>query len=346
MKCSKEETSKMLTHSLFGIGKSYESMGLLWATRANYMHVIDRSLKEYWTKRTLSPFLIRFINLMIWLEMKLGRPIQVIYWRELADVIQYSPILEPEKVKELTSERSMQDRVLGILLLKSDFNDLNNVTQLPYVLDILNLQTSHLTSLFVLGNSSEIEKKFLPEGEKVENLNDLFLNMLKQPANEDLPEHPIFGFKGSGHCSGIFMGCKIHIHYFKIEHEIIAEMIISVFESIWATLIEHRVFPHKSSFNIYIEKEFSKELDKPFEHSTSVKEGETVLNIRLGQKPINEYKSIDDRLKIKNSLFETAASILSHIASVENLGSTIDKMFGDEDAQNRSLIFSELLKSS
>ncbi len=237
----------------------------------------------------------------------------------------------------------MQDRVLGILLLKSNFNDLNNVTQLPYVLDTLNLQTSYLTSLFVLGNSSEIEKKFLPEGEKAESLNDLFINMLKQPANKDLPAHPIFGFNGSGYCSGIFMGCKVHVHYFKIEHEIIAEMIISVFESIRATLVEHRVFPHKSSFNIYIEKELSrKELDKPFEHSTSVKEGETVLNIRLGQKSINEYESIEDRLKVKNCLFETAVLILSHIAVVKNLDSTIDKMFGDEDAQNRALVFSEL----
>ena len=343
LKFSKEETVEMLIRSLFGVGKSYESMGLFWAARANYMHAIDRSLKEYWTKRTLAPFLITFLNSIIWLEIKLGRPIQAIYWRELVDIIQASQILEPEKVKELASERLMQDKVIGILLLKSNFNDLNNLTQLPYVLDTLDLQASHLTSLFVLGNFSEIENlKFLPEGEKVENLNDLFLNMLKQPANEDLPEHPIFGFKGSGYCSGVFMGCKTHVHYFKIEHEIIAEMIISVFESIWATLIEHKVFPHRSNFNIYIEKEFSKELDKPFEHSTSVKEGETVLNIRLGQKSINECKSIDDRLKIRNSLFETAASILSHIASVENLRSTFDKMFGDEDAQNRALIFSEL----
>ncbi len=343
IKLSKEETAKILTHSLFGIGKSYENMGLLWAARTNYMHAIDRSLKEYWIKRTVSPFLIQFLNSIIWVEVKLGRPIQAIYWRELADIIQSSKILEIEKVEELASERLMQDAVIGILLLKSNFNDLNNVTQLPYVLDTLDLQASHLTSLFVIGNFSEIEKlKFFPAEKKVENLNNLFLKMLKQPANEDLPEHPIFSFKGSGKCSGIFMGCKIHIHYFKIEHEIIAEMIISVFESIWATLIEHKVFPHKSSFNIYIEKEFSKELDKPFENCTSTKEGETVLNIRLGQKLIKEYKSIEDRLKIKNSLFEATVSILSHIAFIGNLESTIDKIFGDEEAQNRALIFSEL----
>ena len=343
IKFSKEETVEMLTRSLFGVGTSYERMGLFWAAKSNYMHVIYRSLKEYWTKKTLSPFLIKFLNLMFWLEIKLGRPIQAIYWRELADVIQSSQILSAEKVGELVSERSMQDAVLGILLLKSNFNDLDNVTQLPYVLDTLDLQTSHLTSLFVLGNFAEIEKlKFFPEEEKIENLNDFFLKMLKQPANKDLPEHPVFGFKGSGHCSGVFMGCKIHVHYFKIEHEIIAEMIISVFESIWATLIEHKAFPHKSSFNIYIEKEFSKELDEPFEYSTSVKEGETVLNIKLGQKPINEYKSMDDRLKIKNSLFKITTLILPHIASVKNIRSVIDKIFRDEDAHNRALIFSEL----
>ena len=339
----KEETVKMLTYSLFGIGESYESMGLLWAARANYIHAIDLLLKEYRSKKILSPFLVKFLNSMVWLEIKLGRPIQAIYWRELADIMQSFQKLETEKIKELASERSVQDATIGILLLKSNFNDLNKVTQLPYVLDTLDLQASHLISLFVLGNSLEIEKlKFLPEGEKIENLNDLFVNMLKQPVNEDLPEHPTFGFTGSGKCSGIFMGCKIHIHYFKIEHEIIAEMIISVFESIWATLIEYRVFPHKSSFNIYIKKEFSKELDKPFEQRTSIKEGETVLNIRLGQKPIKEYKSVDDRLKLKNNLFKIATSILSHIAFIDNLESTIDKIFGDEEAQNRALIFSEL----
>src|SRR5260370_40148945 len=131
-----------------GCGSAYESAGLLWAARANVIAAANQALSEYWEHGEILPEALSCLRKLVWLELQLGRVPWVLQWMELSFLIAEQLLRTEEQKQRFMDERELQDRILAILILKTDFWELKWLDFLPDVLDRFVLVSSRLALIF------------------------------------------------------------------------------------------------------------------------------------------------------------------------------------------------------
>jgi hypothetical protein len=124
-----------LIAALQGAGLAYESVGLLWAARANTLAAANQAVSEYVAEGTVTRELLMCLQKLVWLELQLGRVPASLQWIEAASVIAQHADLSDKGKKGYADQRWMQDGVLAILLLKADVSALKWLGWLPGLFD-------------------------------------------------------------------------------------------------------------------------------------------------------------------------------------------------------------------
>lgn len=198
--------------ALYGCGLAYESVGLLWAARANVLAAVNQAFSEFGDHGKFPPSTIDYLKRLVWLELQLGRVPSILEWIQTSDLISRYVFSKEKDLHEYHKERSAQDTVLSILLLKTDFWELKWLNFLPEIFDKMELYGSWAALLFVLGYENLLkEEKFIPEDKDIDYAEDLFVKLLDQPANKDLPTQPEFLRKRTITFHSNVMGCNITI---------------------------------------------------------------------------------------------------------------------------------------
>lgn len=339
-----DEHLNELTLSLYGIAHSYEQQGLLWAARNNYIVAVERSLSIFWSQKKLLPRLTWLIKNLIWLEIQIGRPIHVMHWKELLGAISSNTQMSEESRKEFDDNLNMQDVINAILVLKTSFPKLSSLTALPDLYDSLDMPFSRTAALYALGQLDVIRAdKFAPnESDTDDKLDDYISLWRKQPASRQIADQPSFEDTDLVNLRSNLLSVDLNI-YCKNSSSVIAlaEMILGASESMWATAIEEGIFPHRESFNVYID-ESQNPIDGIVQIRDEVRNGETSLVIEYHNLNLSSLDTIDDRHKVKEKIFDAVVMIFSHIAYSSELETRIEKLFGKESANSRALAFSDL----
>lgn len=342
---AKDEYLNELVLSLHGIAISYEQQGLIWAARNSYVSAIERSLTVYWSERKLLPFLHKLINNLMWLEIRIGRPIHVMHWKELLGAILANTQLSNTKKKEFNDDLNMQDVINAILLMKTPFQNYSSLQELPDLYEYLDMPFSKTAALYSLGQLDAIRAdKFIPaEDSTDEKLNDYISLWRKQPASRQIADEPSFEDTPVINLKSKLLSVDLNIFCESDTSTItLGEMILGVSESLWATALEERIYPHRKDFNVYIQKSETPDNGDILTVTTEVKNGETIITIKHYGLDLDLYKSLESRQKLKDKVLEIVIKVFSHIAYVDNLDIKMEKLFGKESALSRAMAFSDL----
>lgn len=323
--------------ALYGCGLAYESVGLLWAARANVLAAANQANSEFTANGQFPPSIISYLKRLVWLEIQLGRVPCILEWIQTTDSITRYVLSEEEEFRNYYDERNAQDAVLSILLLKTDFWELKWLDFFPEILDKMKLYDSWAALLYVLGYENRLrEEKFFPEDKDTNYAKNLFVKLLDQPANKDLPAQPEFlrGRTVTFHSN--VMGCNINVTLPNERNSIyLAETILGALESLFATCIQYRMFSHRAEFKINVRTSLVKNLDYEFK---VIDDEEQLV--------ISHSSTLFDGHTNNAIMFDWLSELIIHVGArlfiIENPEEFAKRLFDEESGMGRALNFSQV----
>jgi tetratricopeptide (TPR) repeat protein len=225
-----------------GIAHSYEETGLLWAARGCYAIAINQICKDFSEDGVMPLIASDLFKYLMWIEVKLGRVPYTLNWLQHKNLIE-SKILEIEIDEKSEQENQLFDLVLGILILKTKYEDLTHLPSLPALLELFGLDLSRFASLYVLGYEDVIRLEYETGDSNLFEFCNLWLN---QPANIELPAYSNWNIGRRTSIVSNVIGTKFTIDL-PNEKDILsmAEGIMAAIECFLATALEHKIFPRQ-----------------------------------------------------------------------------------------------------
>jgi hypothetical protein len=336
-KLAMREHREELVSALVGCGLAYESAGLLWAARANVIAAANQAFSDYWEQGEISYQALICLRKLIWLELQLGRVPHVLAWMEVASAVAQQFVRDEKRQEAFRRERTAQDQVLAILLLKTDVWDLKWLDFLPEILDGLGLDYSWMALLYALGHESHLRSEgAIPESEDQEAVRNFFWRWFIQPAGEDLPEQTELYLGSTVTLRTIVLGCEFVVRAANNPPSVyLAESLLAALEALLATSLDARAFSHASELNISVElsdlvaglPEY--EIDDE-EQMVAVKHSADILR-----------QMSDDQGAFRSWLLEFILQVAFRVTVVENLDSYVEQLADKEAGIGRAFNYSE-----
>lgn len=328
--------------SLASCGLAYEAAGLLWAARANTLIAANQELSEFQKHGKMMPQALRGVQKLVWLEIQLGRVFHALAWVELASGIARHLILEGDRREAFLEQRQAQDRVLGLLLLKTDIWELKWLGFLPQILEDLGFEYSRMALLYALGHEEQLRSEgIIPLEEDPESVQDLFKKWLEQPANEDLPDRPDLMRGSKVILRSYVLGCEVIVDAANNPASLnLGETILGALEALLATCIDLKVglFPYRPELKIVIQpSDFIEGLP---EYKISEVDGGQTIYIRHSQ--IFQRSTGHEAGAFRSWLLKFILETTFQIAVVNDPRSFKKQIIKDEDALGRALNFSDV----
>lgn len=227
-----------------GIGQAYENIGLNWSARNGYITALYKLINDFDETSQLPPITIRVLNKIIWTEVKSGRVPVVFFWMQLKSFL-IDKLCTPNNNSAEEEEAQLLDAILGIMILKSSYKDLSKLEALPSFIDECGLAVSWVAALYILGYEDVIKAEIKDIG----NLEELCIGWINQPANSDLPNITQWGMGDICEIKTSVIGVDLKVAYAnQYTATLFAESLVTVIESIFATALNHNIFPHVSEF--------------------------------------------------------------------------------------------------
>jgi hypothetical protein len=332
------EYRRELVEALLWCGAAYESAGLLWAARANVLAAANQAFSDYWEDGELTQQTLFCLQNLVWLELQLGRVPCVLGWVELTTLVARQLSLDDEQEEAFKDKHDARDRILAILLLNTEVEDLKWLDFLPNVLEDLGLYFSWMALLYGLGYEDYLRSEnVIPAGETSEDVRGFFWKWSNQPVAADLPPRPDFLRKETVTLRSNVLGCEVVVTSANnLESIHLSETIAGSLEAFLATSLGEELMPYRSELQISIAPSDTIEGMPECYYD----EGDTG-RISILHTP-NLYNQVCNELKAFHSWMQTfLIDVLPRIAVIKHLESYLEKLLGNEAGIGRALNFTE-----
>jgi hypothetical protein len=237
MLLAQEDKRDKFIAAICGTGLAYESAGLLYAARANFVSALNFCLYSWFKEATVDRRALPLLKKLAWVELQLGRIPYVLAWVKWFGPIQFALSLNSEDTKELEQETRAIDVVLGILILRTSHENWTQLTRLPDLLSRMGLEMSRAAALFMLGHEDKVRTDY---GALGDDLNKLINEWLAAPAAQDIPKMPSWHF-GTTTMTTVILGCQVEvIARGGVTTALLGESIIGFLEAFYATAVRTR----------------------------------------------------------------------------------------------------------
>lgn len=335
----KHESRHDLVRALYLCGCAYERVGLLWAARGTLLTAASVATDEYWRYGDVTLPQAACYRRLKWLELQLGRLPHALSWHEADTLVRNALAAQGYNWEHLSGGELEFDAVLGLLLLKTDFWELKHLSTLPDVLDGLGLHNSAVALRYALGYEDEVPKEYLGVEDEHEGgaLYDFFLRWRNQPAAEDLAATPLLYNKSKITFNSSVLGCRITVESENTSPCVeLAESTLAALESLLSTGPVERVVAREPILTIAIRR--SDFAEKPFRFEMRDHEGRPHLEITCSTFDPHNL-SLEEQAQVKDKLFNLLANVIARVVMFENPEQTMEKMFKEELALERSINF-------
>lgn len=325
---AQEERRAGFIAALAGTGLAYESVGLLFAARANLVSALDRCLYSAFKEGTVDARALPLLRKLAWLELQLGRVPYTLAWVKWMPPMQVALSLSDEEATEIAEEVQAIDRVLGILILKTPHEEWSQLIRLPDLLHSLGLEMSRAAALFMLGHENTVRSDYNTGDD---DLQKFFSDWLTAPAAEDLPKRPSWHI-GTTTMTTVVLGCRIDVTARGgITSSLLGESIIAFVEAFYSTAVQSRTMLSPRA-QLLIEVRRSDGAKGPFSLRTVEDDcGETKLVVT---------HPITSAANLVGGGFERATmELFSHLTAELQLGvdkQAFENLFAKHRAQDRA----------
>ncbi|OBU32964.1 hypothetical protein [Photobacterium kishitanii] len=225
----KEESTDQVILALRVISTAYESVGLLWASRACMLLAASLLTDKFWKRDELNAYQVQTYYQLCWVELKLGRLGHALKWYELTLLIQAG--LNEDVIGE--NDIASMEVLICQLILNSSFDVVKCLENLPSVLDGFNLYNCSGYLLIALGYSDEFEQEYAT------SVDDALFEYLVKMRDFNFGTHPRglnLNFDKRAVHSSRLLGCQIIINSpNRTPFVELSEGILSLLESVFAT---------------------------------------------------------------------------------------------------------------
>lgn len=329
---AQEEDKEEFLLALIGTATAYELTGLQWAARANLILALDRTLYEYNKEGKILPQAAPILSRLLWTELRLGRIPCLFPWIKWLTLISNATEHDDEKRQQLAEEYTHFDGVLGILILKTRFEDWPHLGHVPALMEQHGLVLSRAAALFALGQEATLEAEYgQPDGGNQQ----FYSQWMQQPAADELPTEAEWLTGPTTTLRTNIMGCRITLTTDNnIDSLLLGEAVLGFVESFLATTItQERPFAARPRLDIRISP--SAQSAEPL--SLSIEEddcGETSVLITHPNKSAATLVRDTAFQKAIITLFANLVPQLQIPLSNEN----IEDLFAKERAQDRAFM--------
>lgn len=195
-----------LFRALMTTAAGYESMGLLWASRANCAFALHWALEEWRTTGELPATLSVPLRRLIWTEIQLGRIPNALCWLELQLKLAPAVNLTKAQVDQFSEEMIAIDAALGIAALRTQWVDLAKLDRAPAVFGKLGLVVCRSAMMFLLGYETAVTAEA-----GIDDAEALIGGLLRQPGAREISEVADWGIGRSHTLRTTLFGCQIDV---------------------------------------------------------------------------------------------------------------------------------------
>lgn len=327
---AQDENKAQFIRALVGTALGYEAAGLLWAARANLIVALDRALYEDIKDGQVTPESLPLIRKLVWIELQLGRMPCVLVWLEFFHLIRNT--LEKEEPEWLEKEYQLIDAVVGILVLRTRYQDWPSLGRVAAVLEGFSLPLSRGAALFALGHEDDFRSE---NGQVDDDLDHFFSLWLRQPAAADLRQEADWHLDKMVVMRTVVMGCEIELAAENsVSSILLGEAILAFLESFMSTAIRLKGLSAARPY-MKIEVRQSKSAKEPFIHQ--IKEDDCgEINIIVTHPKIALTRLVQHE-GYQDALFDLLAPLVAYLHIPFSLES-LHKLFADDRAPDRALL--------
>ena len=327
---TKKEYADALIEALQLLSLAYRSAGLLWAARASCFFATASIFIEAEEDSELPASIVPTVMMLAWIAAEL---------RHLPDALEAIRLVRgctaglplDEASKERVAKRLMEfDLILGSQILNFTPAELQQVVQLPDVLDRLGLHQSRNSLLYALGHEAVLrEDGSLPKEETPESVAEFFTLLASQPTSNDFHGPVIFNASDPQSYVSKVQGMRVVVHHqSSVTSILVAEAVIGAIEALFATAPEVGAAAHTENFAIRIQ-ENADVLEPDY---TVDQEGMTAtVNWPAGLVPAT-YGRQDE---VQRTLIGLAAAIFAATCFVQDMQQTVERLFTNEAVLDR-----------
>ncbi|XHR30869.1 MAG: hypothetical protein ACFUZC_09950 [Chthoniobacteraceae bacterium] len=329
---STNETRHELITALELCSYAYESVGLLWAARGSLLRAASLLAIEFHTYSDVSSLRSGCFCRLKWLELMLGRLPHILAWHEIDFGTRHA--IDSENSIKLKEDDISFDLILGILLLRTDIDQLRRLSKLPDVLESVGLDVARTALLFSFGYSEDMVEKFQLGSAEVAT--EFCAKWRDQPAAKEIPTLPWLYDTPTVVLTSKLLGCEISvISENKSPCLELAESILAGLESMLATGLRHRIVACEPT--ITLDVTCVEAVEDLFEFEMQDKDGIPYCNIRSAS--FNPHRiPHDSQVAIQHKLWELSLHIFARAFWGYNLEQITEKLF-DECAFERAFSF-------
>ena len=337
---AKDEYHEDLIQALLGISLAYRQAGLLWAARNNVLFAAERILSQFQEHGEFEERLLVPLKWLIWTELQLGRLPHVLATLYLINAVTGHIKLTDEKRIDLAEGQTIQEAVLGILLLNASLDQLRELEQLPDLLERLHLESARMALLWALGHDDAIRSEgYFPPEEPLAALPDFFSQWNSQPAKADLPARPNLISGSDVVIRSVVLGCEFIVTATNdIASVCLAEGLLAVIESFLSTSLKMRVMPYRERFDIVVRlgSTNGKVPELRFEDKSS----STIAIITHSTSgALNKAPEVG---VYANWMRDTLIAIVLKVMVIEDPKTWLKQIAGDEDGFSRAIMLSNI----
>ncbi|MEO1964599.1 tetratricopeptide repeat protein [Hyphomonas sp.] len=329
---SKHEYSDELIEATQLLSLAYRSAGLLWAARASCAMATATMFIEGERTNHIPVALVPTMKLWAWISLELGHLPDFLHNIQLLNGFLAGLPLDDESKSRVQKDLQEFDIAIGSLLLNLDESELTQLTRLPDLLGGLGLHMARMALLYAMGHIEILRTDgSIPAEESDEDILDLMTQMKNQPVSQDAAIPLVLNAEGTQSLQTSILGMRVVVEFESSELISLAETILGVLETFFATAIEQRVAPHTEHYRVVLMlgdgfSEPEVESD-PSEMKTIVRWPSSLA--------VTNYGKADE---IRTALLVIAAHVLATGCSTSESEGLLERLFDNEAVLHRIAI--------
>lgn len=327
---TKKEYADALIEALQLLTLAYRSAGLLWAARATCIFAMASIFIEAEEDSDLPASVVPTVMMLAWIAVELRHlPDSLEAIRLVRGCAEGLPL--DDASKERVAKRLMEfDLILGSQVLNFTSAELQQVVQLPDVLERLGLHQSRNSLLYALGHETALrEEGSLPEDETPASIAEFFTLLASQPVSDNLHGPVVFNESEPHAYVSRVLGMQVVVHHQSSETSIlVAESVVGAIEALFATAPEVGAAAHTENFGIWIQE--SADVLEP-DFTVDQERMAAIVNWPAGLVPAT-YGRQDE---VQRTLIGLAATIFAATCFVKDMQQMVDRFLTNEAVLDR-----------
>lgn len=253
---AKKEYVESLVEATYLLALAYRGMGMLWAARAHAMFAVASIFVEAETEADLPASIVPALMLLGWIDVELRLLPELLDVVRLVRGCRESLPLTEDSLERVADRLERFDVVLASQMVNLGAKELAAAASLPDLFGGLGLEKAQGALLYALGYETLIiDEATLADSEALAKIRETFVLLASQPAGdptgtplitygttEQVIETRVLGMRVAAR----FLGSDVLIQ--------VAETLLAVIETLFATTLAARVGAHVERFEIRIEE--------------------------------------------------------------------------------------------